>query len=176
MKKLLFASVVLSIFSISIVVFQMSCTKSATAQSNNYVLPPATTSTLGGVIIGSGLSVTSNGTLSTTSTAGLSQLSKLLFVKMVINNTTVSGEIWTTNFDGANQTKVNIVLPSGVSISVGSANGTDVRLSPDGKIIFFKTINSTSGNDIYSCNIDGSNVQKIIDGSSVGGLFLGGAY
>lgn len=54
--------------------------------ANNYVLPAATTTTLGGVIVGSGLSVAGNGTLSTniplatTSAAGLMQVGTYLQV------------------------------------------------------------------------------------------------
>ncbi len=63
----------------------MSCQKEATAQQtgSNYILPSATTSTLGGVIVGSGLSVTSNGTLSLTSSSnnGMKQLNKILYEK-----------------------------------------------------------------------------------------------
>jgi hypothetical protein len=72
-------SVALTLFSISIVIFQMSCKKDATAQTGgtSYTLPTATTSTLGGVIVGSGLSVTSNGILSANATTGgLTQLNK----------------------------------------------------------------------------------------------------
>ena len=66
MKKLLLGSVALTLFSIAIAIFQMSCQKEANAQTGTgtYTLQPATTSTLGGIIVGNGLSVTSNGTLS----------------------------------------------------------------------------------------------------------------
>ena len=68
MKKLLMSSVILFFFSISISVFQIACTDNVTAQQGNttnpYVLPVATSTTLGGIKIGSGLNTTSDGLVS----------------------------------------------------------------------------------------------------------------
>jgi hypothetical protein len=51
MKKVFLGSIVLVFFAVSICIFQISCTKEAVAQTNNtYVVPPATTTTLGGVL------------------------------------------------------------------------------------------------------------------------------
>ncbi len=160
MKKLLLGSASLCLFSLSIMLFQMSCKKDATAQttnnSNNYILPPATTTTLGGVVVGNGLSVTGNGTLSTD---GIMQLNKILV--QFRNTTTASGEIWIANYDGSNYHKVNIVLPAGIEIQ------QDGRMSPDGQKIFFGA-SSTAGviNYIYSCNVDGTNVQQLLTANS----------
>ena len=90
MKKIIafsaICSFVLLFAAISIGIFQISCQKEAIAQTGNtYTLPAATTSTLGGVIVGSGLNVASNGTISVSSaTAGVTQLNKLFLGKRSI--------------------------------------------------------------------------------------------
>jgi len=96
------------------------------------------------------------------------QLNKLIYTKRL---TSTTAEIWTSNYDGTNQAKVNITIPSGIMLA-------NARLSPDGQTIFFEGVNtSTFLNDIYSCKIDGSNVQRIVDGSTTPqGILLGGAY
>lgn len=170
MKKLILGSIVLSCFSLSVILFQVSCQKSANSQTNGYILPPATTSTLGGVIVGNGLTVNANGTLSTNSNS-LQQINKIIYsiTTSIVNYT---GEIWTANYDGTGKSKVNIVLPSELGIQ-GQA-----RLSPNGQNIFFVAGHKTTNKFfIYSCNLDGSNVRLIIDGSSVysSGLDLMGA-
>jgi hypothetical protein len=175
MRKLLLGSIVLTVFSASIILFQLSCTKTADAQTGtSYTLPPATTTTLGGVIVGNGLSVTSNGTLSVNSTTGgLHQLNKIVFAKLVTGGGAT--EIWTMNYDGTNQTKVNIAMPAGQVITDEAP-----KLSPDGtKIVFIGATTGSNGNDddIYICNIDGSGVTKIYDMPvGTGHTLLGGAY
>lgn len=66
MRKLLLGSAVLTLFAISITLFQISCQKESNAQTTTYTLPPATTTSLGGIIVGNGLSVTPSGVLSVT--------------------------------------------------------------------------------------------------------------
>lgn len=144
-------------FSLSIILFQISCKKEAVAQSGgnsttNYVLKPATTSTLGGVIVGSGLSVGSDGTLSVNNNGTNNDESTQLNLILYSHN----GELWTANIDGTNQTKIPITLPTGIT---GFDNA---HLSPDGKKVIFDVNGQTQGVAIYSCNIDGSNLTKII--------------
>lgn len=134
----------------------MSCTKTANAQSTNYILPPATTSTLGGVIIGSGLSINSSGLLSTTSSGGLQQLNTVLYLKG--DSTLASVRIWLANTDGTNQRKV----PTSLTASQLIVPGYGERLSPDGKTVFFTVLENQTYN-LYSCGTDGSNLKKIID-------------
>ena len=174
MKKLLLSSIVLLLFSFSILIFQISCQKTLEAQtgggSSSYTLPPATTSTLGGIIVGNGLSITSAGVLSVNSSSS-AQLNLLIYYKVI--GTTY--EVWTANYDGTNQTKVNIVLPVGTEFS----DHFTPKLSPDGTKVFFALRTPAAGNgaDVYSCNINGTNVTKIIDkGGSGNFIFLGGAY
>lgn len=160
MKKLLLGSATLLMFSIAILIFQMSCKKDAVAQTgtSNYVLPAATTTSLGGVIIGNGLSITGNGTLSVNNNGG-NQLGKILI--QLYNPSTASGEIWIANYDGSDYHKINIVLPSGIKIQ------QEGRLSPDGQKLFFGA-SSAGGVDnyIYVCNIDGSNPQQLLTANS----------
>lgn len=173
MKKLLLGSVALTLFSLSIIIFQISCQKESHAQTTNYTLPPATTSTLGGVIVGNGLSVTSNGTLSLTA-SGATQQNKILFFKRLKSNTTTNwDEIWTANYDGTNAQKINIVPPAGMSINLDS----DVTISPDGQRIFFGMSETATGNThIYSCKLDGTNLTKVVDGSGPSYVEVGVAY
>jgi hypothetical protein len=183
MKKFLLGSISLMLLSVSIIVFQISCQKSATAQAGNYTLPPATNSTLGGVIVGSGLNITSTGVLSVTGTSGtVIQLNKIIFSKLLYSSSGsyLGVEVWTANYDGTAQTKVNISLPSGIVFS----EGMTPKLSPNGQKVFFTAGPPlSSGSTIagvtsmYSCNIDGSNILKIIDGVSTSQIGeVGGAY
>lgn len=160
MKKLILGSAALTLLAIAITIFQISCQKTATAQTTTYTLPPATTSTLGGVIVGNGLTVSANGTLSANSSS--TQLNKIIYEKYPTSSPAYSAEIWTANYDGTGQTKINIVLPSGLGIA------GDAKLSPNGQTVFFEVGNSTTFKFyIYSCNLDGSNVRQVIDGSAL---------
>ncbi len=162
MKKILFGSIVLSMFSISIILFQISCQKEVIAQTNNpYVLPPATTAALGGVIVGQGLSVSNTGVLSTNSASGVTQQGFLLIGHN--NNFTLM------NYDGTNMKTIPIVLPSGRIL-----NGTNGILSPDGKTLFFEVYESSSNTHfIYSCLIDGTALKIITSSTSDSFSFLG---
>jgi len=158
MKKLLLSSVILTFFAFSIILFQASCQKEALANTESaYTLPPATATTLGGVIVGTGLNVTANGTLNVTP-SGVIQQNKIIFVKRV-NSTK---EIWTANYDGSNQKKLNIALPSGSRV-------WDMSISPDGQNLIFSAFSSgIDESHIYTCKTDGSNLTKIIDGTGLG--------
>lgn len=185
MKKILLGSVVLTFFSISVILFQISCQKgySISAQTNGYTLPPATASTLGGVIVGSGLSITSNGTLSVTTTGGsgggLAQLNKVIFKKIVVtpgSSVDHVTEIWVANYDGTGAAKINIALPSGI----GFSDNANPVMSPNGQKIFFTagsmgTNQIVANGDLYSCNVDGSSVTKIIDKGGVNNDIILGA-
>jgi len=175
MKKLFLSSMALLMFSISILIVQISCQKGADAQTSNgsnYVLPPATTTSLGGVIVGNGLTVTSNGTLSATAGGG-TQPNKLLFFKRRKGYYATNWEeMWIANYDGTNAQKVNIVAPAGMSVDLDS----DPTISPDGQRIFFGMKETSTGSThIYSCKSDGSNLIKVVDGNT-SDLFIGTAY
>jgi hypothetical protein len=169
MKRLLLGSVTLTLFAISVTVFQISCQKDAQAQTTTYTLPPATTTTLGGVIIGNGLSVTSNGTLSVNST-GVSQQNKFIFAKSVSGVT----EIWIANYDGTNAQRINIIVPTGLRID----GDRGPQISPDRQRIFFLMGNFTTGTSysIYSCKLDGSDLIRVIDGTGTSFIIPGSVY
>ena len=99
---------------------------------------------------------------------------KIVYVKKDFPNT---GEqsIWTVNLDGTNQTQIPITLPSNVKFySVyGTAEHSTARLSQDGQVVLF-TIQKTGagGTSIYSCNIDGTNLQEGVALGSGVGVFL----
>lgn len=52
MKRLLLGSIILILFSISILILQFSCKKEVAAQTGSYILIPATATKLGGIIVG----------------------------------------------------------------------------------------------------------------------------
>lgn len=172
MKKLLLGSVFLTMFALAISVFQISCQKDAVAQTgSNSTLPAATTNTLGGVIVGSGLSVTANGTLSTNVTStGVTQQNKIIYSKRVNN----VKEIWSANYDGTNQKKL-ILAPVLTALEVCIDN---VSVSPDGQNLFLTASNTSGVSNIYTCKVDGSNCTKIINGAGLGteGVYLQVAY
>ena len=113
-------------FSLSIILFQISCKTTAEAQNNSN---------------------------------SLTQQNILLFTKeSLFGAKPYIIEIWTANYDGGSQKKVPITLSTGLSVS------GDARLSPDAKIIFFNVNeDNTNKTYIYSCQLDGSNLKKIID-------------
>lgn len=163
-------TVFLSVVGLAITSTQISCSKTS-AQTSNYVLPVATNSTLGGVIVGAGLSVNSSGVISTTPTSsGLTQIGKLLVVEMLPN---YESAFYICNYDGSNKTMIPITLPVGRKFASSPTHG---RLSPDGKILFFEVYESSTSNGfLYSCNVDGSNL-KVIYTQSNGYPTVQGAY
>ncbi|MBC9911585.1 TolB family protein [Chitinophaga varians] len=122
MKKLILGSFALLMFSASMLIFQISCKKSAEAETP--VVPFN---------------------------------NKVAFLKSRHN---LGTEIWIMNYDGTGQTKINVQLAAGLSIN------DEVRISPDGRKIFFVVTsgsNETYKEDIYSCDIEGKNLTKLYD-------------
>jgi hypothetical protein len=90
----------------------------------------------------------------------VTQQGKILYKKLVTVNSIRQAEIWTANYDGSSQTKINITLPAGLYIAIDG----DIKLSPDQKTIFLVVEdNTTYPKGTYSCNIDGSNVKEIFN-------------
>ncbi|SKA06093.1 hypothetical protein SAMN04488128_102533 [Chitinophaga eiseniae] len=122
MKKLILGSFALLMFSASMLIFQISCKKSAEAETP--VVPLN---------------------------------NKVVFLQYRHN---VGTEIWMMNYDGTGKVKVNVALSAGQSIN------DEVRLSPDGRKLFFivsSGSNETYKEDLYSCDIDGRNLNKLYD-------------
>jgi len=131
MKKVLLSTIVLTAFSCSLILFQLSCKKVAVAASDQTSTP---------------------------------QVGKIVYSKLISpTNSNAYFEIWTANYDGTNQQKISITLPTGVSIS------GDAKLSPDHKILFFGAYTFKSGiitkSALYACNIDGTNPHEIVSGT-----------
>jgi hypothetical protein len=156
MKKILLSTIVLLAFTVSILLFQISCKKEATAQSPSYVLPVATTSRLGGVMP-DGTTIAIDGTGKISATGSSVQQNKIIYVLQSGPNG--SDQLWTVNYDGTGQQLINITLPTGLTI----ANGSSIGISPDRKSLFFavRTATSQGATAIYGCNTDGSNVHKV---------------
>jgi hypothetical protein len=124
---------------------------------------------LAGILFQISCSNSDNQTLSTNSTP----IGKIVFAKRPANS---DWQIWTCNYDGTNLTQIPITLPSNVVFNY-SQQQTNVQLSPDGQKVFFVTIdNNTNAYVIYSCSIDGSNLQPVTTQSDAGQIELGGAY
>jgi len=148
MRKLFLSSIALTIFSISIIVFQLSCQKHVSAQNPNTVASSANNSVV-------------------------QQLNKIIFKKVVENNDAPSVQIWTANYDGTNAVRVKIKLPDGISFS----DDMTPVISPDGQKIFFTAGTSSFNADLYSCSFDGSSVTKIVGkGGANNNIILGEAY
>jgi hypothetical protein len=164
MKKIFLSTIILIAFSLSIILFEISCKKTANADSPSpsYTLPIATASKLGGVMPdGSTISVDATGKISAIPAASTQQ-NKLIYIQF--SDTDDNGNsIWTANYDGTNPQKINITLPSGLAI-----DDQGLSISPDHKTIFFM-LYTTNGNGfdeaVYACNIDGSNVHKVAGSS-----------
>lgn len=148
MRKLLLGSVVLSTFAIALIIFQMSCEKVATAQQTNttYVLPAATTTTLGGVIVGSGLTVNSAGLLSVNvSTNGNAAINQNLILTAYKNSDS------TLALFDYNGNLIRTIQVSSTIINFNTHRIKDAKFSPDGKVIVFcvEDRNTTYGDAHY---------------------------
>lgn len=164
MKKIFLGSVALATFSISVILFQISCQKSAEAQSgggsSSYVLPPATTTKLGGVMPdGTTITVDANGRISAVTN---SQPINLLLYSVTDFNNNDAVEIWTSKLDGTNKTKIPITIPTGFYLN------NDAKLTPDGQNVTFSMYSSASPriSHIYTCKLNGTGLTKIVDGST----------
>jgi len=126
MKTLFKSSVLLLLFSFSLLVFNLSCKKESIAQN--------------------------------TSTS-IQNLGILVFSKAgdKVN------EFWTSKYDGSGQIKITITSIT----NTGEILKDNIQISPDGKKFFFiantNPTNPSSMDAIYSCNIDGSGVTKLVD-------------
>ncbi len=85
----------------------------------------------------------------------VAQQNKLVYIKKA---SALPYEVWTCNLDGTNQTKVPIVFPVGLTLENG-----EVTISPDGsKIVLGLNGFSPDVKYIYTCNLDGSSMTKIV--------------
>jgi len=167
-KKILKSSIVLILFSLSILIFNLSCEEPVLAQQQNYVLPSATSSTLGGIKVGGGLTITTDGILSVVedkNTHIYEPHNRFLYV--FYNDIIAETEFWTAKLDGSDMKKIPISLPSGLKIS--SQSGV---LTPDGQTLIFTVMNESDLKYIYSISTSGGDLKKLIDGTSTTGFAI----
>ena len=145
MKNLLRSTLYLFVFAFAGILFQISCSSDS--------ISPTTNST---------------------------PLGKLVYYKQLASTlpgggTLYTASIFTCNYDGSNETPINITLPSGQAIkfSTGQAN---IRLSPDGQKVFFITEDALYADYIYSCDVTGGTATEVISTSPESNIELGGAY
>lgn len=160
MKKILFCSAALMSLALSLTIFQISCQKPALAQSgNNYILPIASTTNLGGVKP-DGITIVADptGTISTVN----KPLDKLLYTEKVSG----VNYIWVINNDGTNAQQLSINLPAGLTI------GEQAKLIPQSDKVVFSVYTGTNSSNsstpyyLFSCSLDGSNLTKLVTSST----------
>ncbi len=137
MKKILLSSFVLIVFSLSIIIFQMSCRKTAIAQTSSSL------QTLNKVLLLMPIQIQTG---TTNDSLGHST---------AIYRT--SFDFYFIQYDGTNLKKINIPMPAG-EYPYGIAS-----LSSDGKHIVF-VANNVNGNSVYSYALDDSKLTKLVDG------------
>ena len=112
------------------------------------------------------------------SNAAITQINKFVYLRAAGQGP----EIWVSDYNGSNASKIPVVMPAGSALS-SDFGQWEVRLSPDGQTLFFLgVLTDTNTTQIYSCHIDGSNVQVVVPGtvrdpnSGINILRIGGAY
>ena len=145
MKNLLKSTLYLFVFALAGILFQISCSSDS--------ISPTTTST---------------------------PLGKLLYYKQVASTlpgggTLITPTICTCNYDGTNETPINVILPADQQIKF-STDQANIRLSPDGQKVFFITEDASYADSIYACDVTGGTATQVITTSAESNIELGGAY
>ena len=143
MKKVLLGSAVITALSFSIIAFQLSCIKTANAQT-------------GGT---SGI-VQLNKIVYTIQDSINQGYSYCIFIANYDGSSSAK-----VNINLPSGVKLYTLSLNGGMVNYTTSQLT--KLSPDGKTLFFRAFNTnlnTAG--IYSCYIDGSNVKKVLDSST----------
>lgn len=99
---------------------------------------------------------------------------KFVYVKKEFPLPSEQQSIWICNIDGSENTQIPITLPPGMKFYsiYFSGEHSSVKLSQDEQKIIF-TLQSNSGvPSIFSCNIDGSNLQEVLSFNQGEGIFL----
>ncbi len=152
MKNLFKGTILVICFAISIAIIEMSCSKSDAQPTQNSQ---------------------NNQNSENNNQNNAAQLNKVIYVKYVSGG---DPNMWVANYDGTGQTQVTLSIPT-VRIA-NDLNSFAIRLSPDGQKIFFMGYDvsvTPYPTSLYSCNIDGSNVQAVIS-STTEYIKFGGAY
>ncbi len=139
MKKILLSTIVLTAFSCSIILFQVSCKKSADAATSN-----------------SNVAVTQQSKIIYTKNLPVSGSTGAYYC-----------EIWIANYDGSNAQKINITLPSGLFVDYTTF--VKLSPDQKTIFFRVADVNNdNNGTGFYSSNIDGTNAKLIVpnDGTS----------
>lgn len=190
MKKILRSTVVLTAFAFSLLLVQLSCRKDVVAQIANYILPVASKTTLGGVMVdGTSITIDKEGKISSTPTifapqspiASTTALGYVMvdgktividkdgkitapdftnFIYCKEHGTNDKPEIWIMNMDGSANRPIPIALPGGISIEP-----FDVGLKRTATKIIFgaENQNNRSIHYIYTCNLDGTGLTRMLE-------------
>lgn len=141
MKKLLLGSALLILFSCSIILFQLSCRKEATARNMSDETPAV-------------MLISKNIETKFREQTGVDSLRNPVFDERWFSYI----ELYILKDNKAAPVKININLPPDEYPVLNAC------LSKDGNKIFFSTQHKTKGySGIYSCNINGSDAQKVAD-------------
>jgi len=144
MKKILLSSAVLTLFSLSIILYQVSCVRTADAQQSSQ-----TTTVLDKTLIQKVVQTQIGTTIDSSGN------------QIPIYRSAC--EFYTINNDGSNLSKINITLPAGTYAAAGLSSG---YLSPDGKKLIFVASNASSQSSIYALTLSNGNLVKLIDNGS----------
>ena len=98
---------------------------------------------------------------------------KFVFVKKQFGSSDQQS-IWISNLDGTGLSQIPITLPSGLFFYsiYGSFEHSTAKLSQDEQRVIFTLQNSANATFIYSCNIDGTDLQEVAAFASNDGIFL----
>jgi len=133
MKTILLSSAVLILFSISLIIFQVSCQKTAVAQT--------TTQTPDRILLKKQTQLQVGSTLDS--------LGNTIPIYRYGN------DFYLVKYDGTNLSKINITMPAGEY-----PNGNGV-LSPDGQKIIFDAFSLSNQSSVYSCYLNGTGLLKL---------------
>jgi len=141
MKKILLSSALLVLFALSIILFQLSCAKTAQAQQTSQ-----TTTVLDKTLIQKSVQIQIG--IATDSSGNPTP------VKVY------AAEYYTINNDGSNLTRINITLPAGSYPLAGLSSG---YLSPDNKKLIFVASNASFQSSLYALTLSDGSLVKLID-------------
>ena len=153
MKKILMGSMVLTALSLSIIAFQVSCSKTANAQTSSG-------SQQVGIILFTKVNSMSGSTDYIADTMG------------------VVPEYWTVNYDGTNAKKLSIPFQSGWYYSSYPKLSPDGKTIFFSALQPYNTNGISSKKYILSCSLDGTNLKTVQsqDASDGTNYQIGGAY
>jgi hypothetical protein len=198
MNRLLKGSIALTAFAIAIGIFQMCSKENVIAQAVNYVLPVATTTTLGGVKPdGTTILVDATGKISTSGTSSLPIATTTTLGGVKPDGTTITidgtGKISSTSGQPQHKIIYSLLSASGGNVTeiwIANYDGSNkaqvpltnlpstaeflypAKISPDGQTIFLighVPASSPAVYQIYSMSVTGSNVVKIVESSGTVG-------